>query len=219
MDRIEWIDYTKAFACLLVVLGHLLMSLTVISDNYLIEYIIYTIYLFHMPLFMCISGILYFKNKKDFNWKNYKKFELKKIINLAIPYFTFYIIFMTLNTIFSNAVNTAHGFKGWIGIFNHPIAPYWYLYSLLSIFIVVPLIEKICKNNTKIVFSIFFLLKIYVIFNNTNLYFLNTIMNYGIYFYFGTFIKYEKINDKNNNNFLMYLTIFLYLIYQLLIVI
>ena len=118
-------------------------------DNYknITTYIIWFIYLFHMPLFMCLSGFLYLKNKKEFSWQNYKKFEVKKIINLMIPYIIFYLIFVGINIIFSNSVNTPRGMNEIIGIFNKPMAPYWFLYALMSIFLIVPLIEKICKNN------------------------------------------------------------------------
>ena len=46
--RIEWIDYLKAFACLLVVIGHLIQSLQKAGiDNYegLTSFINYFIYL------------------------------------------------------------------------------------------------------------------------------------------------------------------------------
>ena len=87
--RIVWIDYLKTFACILVVIGHLIQSLQMSNiDNYpqITGFINWFIYLFHMPLFFCISGYLYEKNKKDFSWKNYKNFEIKKIINLAVPF-------------------------------------------------------------------------------------------------------------------------------------
>ena len=67
IKRIEWIDYLKAFACFLVVIGHLIQSLQKANiDNYIVitNFINWFIYLFHMPLFMCMSGFLYCKTKK-----------------------------------------------------------------------------------------------------------------------------------------------------------
>ena len=150
-DRIKWIDYTKAFACLLVVIGHLLMSLRSI-DNYsaVTEFIIWFIYLFHMPLFMCMSGMLYHKRTQIKTVKEYKKFELKKIINLLVPYATFYSITMALNMLFSSSVNTPKGIKEWLGIFNNPITPYWFLYALLSIFIIVPIFIKMSNFRASV---------------------------------------------------------------------
>ena len=60
--RIEWVDYVKAFACFLVILGHLIQSLQKSGiDNHqnITDFINWFIYLFHMPLFMCMSGFLF----------------------------------------------------------------------------------------------------------------------------------------------------------------
>ena len=209
--RIKWIDYAKAFACLLVVIGHLLMSLRAI-DNYscVTEFIIWFIYLFHMPLFMCLSGILYHKQTKIITFKEYKSFELKKFINLVIPYVTFYSITMILSMIFSDSINTPKGINEWIGILNNPIAPYWFLYALLSIFIIVPLLDKFFKSNKKIVLFIFAILKIISVFITPNIYFIKSIMMYGFYFYLGAYIKIEEINNKKKSN-LLFIFPFLYL--------
>ena len=110
--RIEWVDYLKAFACFLVVLGHLLQSLQKINiDPYTdtTTFINWFIYLFHMPLFLCMSGYLYCKTKKEFSWEYYKKFEVKKILNLLIPYLTFYLIYLGVNILVSSRVNTTKG--------------------------------------------------------------------------------------------------------------
>ena len=65
--REVWIDYTKMFACILVVLGHLLQGLNKANIEWnenLYSYINTFIYIFHMPLFMCLSGYLYKKYTK-----------------------------------------------------------------------------------------------------------------------------------------------------------
>ena len=43
-NRIIWVDNVKAFACFLVVLGHLLQSLNKITPNYLYKYVAFIIY-------------------------------------------------------------------------------------------------------------------------------------------------------------------------------
>lgn len=208
--RIKWIDYLKAFACLLVAIGHLLMSLDSI-DHYtnITSFVIWFIYLFHMPLFMCMSGILYLKKAREFSWKAYKEFELKKIINFIIPYLTFYSLFMILNITFASSVNTPRGFNEWIGMINNPIAPYWFLYALLSIFLVIPLVEKIFKNNKKIIFCLFIILKILSVFYNPKLYFIKSIMEHGLYFYLGIFFIEERKKMKTKNKIISCILYFL----------
>lgn len=197
-NRIVWIDYLKAFACFLVIFGHLIQSLTKAGIDPIpgiTNFINHFIYYFHMPLFMGISGYLYIKTKKEFTWKKYKEFEVKKIINLLVPYITFYLIFMLLNVMFASNVNSSKGIKELLGIFNNPIPPYWYLYALTSIFIIVPLLEKVFKNNTNMVLSFFFIIKAISIFWTPKIYILSSIMCWGLYFYFGSL--FDKINfDK-----------------------
>lgn len=195
--RIEWIDYLKAFACVLVVLGHLIQSLQkagIDSNQTITSFINWFIYLFHMPVFFCISGYLYEKKKKEFTWDNYKKFEAKKIANLAIPYFVFYLLFVGINMVFADSVNNPRGVQDILDIFNNPMPPYWFLYTLLSVFIMMPLIEKIFNNKKYLILLVLLLLKVISIFIKTNIYFLDSFFFNAIYFYIGNFINI-KINN------------------------
>lgn len=211
VKRIVWIDDLKAFACFLVVLGHLLQSFNKAGiDNYtdITQFINWFIYLFHMPLFMMISGFLYCNTKKEFSLKKYKNFTIKKTINLLFPYVTFYLLFIGINMLFSNSVNNARGIDDLLRIFNNPIAPYWFLYALMSIFIVIPILEKILKNNKFIVLSILIIFKLLSVLFNTNIYFIDSIMAYGIYFYIGSFISKED-NSKSIINNILFLILYL----------
>ena len=61
--RYLWIDNLKMFACLLVVIGHLYMSMMaggwISENNILYCWPIQTVYTFHVPLFFVCSGFLY----------------------------------------------------------------------------------------------------------------------------------------------------------------
>ena len=72
-QRIVFIDYLKAFAIFLVVLGHAIQYIKV--DSYVDSIAFNFIYSFHMPLFMFISG-MFFKSslKMTFNVMLRKKF-------------------------------------------------------------------------------------------------------------------------------------------------
>lgn len=211
VKRIVWIDYLKAFACFLVAFGHLLQSFNKAGiDNYtgITQFINWFIYLFHMPLFMMISGFLYCNTKKRFTLKEYKNFSIKKIINLLIPYVTFYLLFIGINMLFSNSVNNARGIDDLLRIFNNPIAPYWFLYALMSIFIVIPILEKIFKNNKFEVLVILIVFKLLSVLFNTNIYFIDSIMAYGIYFYIGSFISKEDNSKSIMYNILLLILYF-----------
>ena len=197
--RIVWIDYLKAFTCFLVALGHLMQSFQSagITDNLtLSQFVIFYIYLFHMPLFMCISGYLYNKKSKKMSKNEYKRFELKKLMNLMIPYITFYLVYLGINILFSKEVNTPRGMDELIGILNNPMSPYWFLYALMSIFIVTTVLENVLNRNKLNVFIFYSILKIISIFYVPQIYFIKSIMMYGIYFYLGCFIYDKRILSK-----------------------
>lgn len=136
--RYIWVDNLKLFACLLVVIGHLYMSMMaggwIDKHNLLYCWSIQTIYTFHVPLFFVCSGFLYQISVSD-KWGIKKHIESikKKAIVLGVPYLTFSFITLLLKNIFSAEVNNpATPFLKTILI--EPIAPYWYLYTLFLLF-------------------------------------------------------------------------------------
>lgn len=84
-NRIIWIDFVKAIAIVLVVLGHSIQYSDVnFDENHLFRFI----YSFHMPLFMFLSGYLAgMPNNIQFN------FVLKRFRGLVIPFFMWLIVF------------------------------------------------------------------------------------------------------------------------------
>ena len=169
-----------------------------------------------MPLFMCMSGYLYCKTKKEFSWKNYKKFALKKIINLAIPYITFYIVFISINMIFTNSVSNPKEIHDLVNMINSPETVYWFLYALLSIFIIIPILEHILKDNKNYTFIVLIVLKILSIFIKTNIYFIDSIMSYSIYFYLGSFINDKNRFQGKKNSFINIASIGTYFVFSVL---
>ena len=68
----------KGIGMILVMFGHASFPKVLTTE----------IFTFHVPLFFFISGYIFFYPK----YKNYKEFVKKKIISLAIPYFTLSLI-------------------------------------------------------------------------------------------------------------------------------
>ncbi len=140
--RYIWVDNLKLFACLLVVLGHLYMSMMaggwISENNILYCWPIQTVYTFHVPLFFVCSGFLYQATAPD-NWsiKNHIGNIKKKAIALGVPYIIFSSITLLLKNVFSAEVNNA-ATPFWKTIFIEPIAPYWYLYTLFLLFCLIP---------------------------------------------------------------------------------
>jgi fucose 4-O-acetylase-like acetyltransferase len=135
-----WVDNIKVIACILVVLGHFLQSMTkagILTANELYKWFIKTIYYFHVPLFFICSGYLYQKQSQLIDAFSWGRNVLKKAISLGIPYFTFSFATWLLKTVFFGAINSQVG--GLVDtLFIHPISPYWFLYALFFIFLVTP---------------------------------------------------------------------------------
>ena len=141
--REVWIDYIKAFACILVVLGHFFQSMvksSVLPDNRLYQWFNTIIYYFHVPLFFICSGYLYQKYSCVDGFSSWRHNILKKAIVLGIPYFVFSFATWFLKTIFSSEVNNQIGSLGYV-LFIHPTAPYWFLYILFLMFVVIPTVK------------------------------------------------------------------------------
>lgn len=139
-NRIVWVDNVKNIAFILVALGHMFQGLIKagimqISDGFI--FFNTFIYNFHILLFFICSGYLYQKTAVVNNLKSYGNNVLKKALSLGIPYFVFSIISYFLKVIFSDSVNSqAGGF--FETLFASPMPPYWFLYTLFIIFLIIP---------------------------------------------------------------------------------
>lgn len=135
-NRLDYIDLSKGFTIILVVLGH------IYQDNYIRTWL----YSFHIPLFFIISGILL--NYKDINNNNFLSILETKIKSIMIPYFCFealnIIIWLINNKEFTisalrwNIIDT-------ILLYAHGTT--WFLPCLFIAEIIFIIIRKIIKND------------------------------------------------------------------------
>lgn len=89
-QRIEYVDSAKAILILLVILGHILITLNPEYNKPVLVSAQVFIYTFHVPAFFIIHGVL-FDNEK---WKNKSIFCFlrRKVKTLIIPYVFFEVI-------------------------------------------------------------------------------------------------------------------------------
>ena len=131
-NRIIEIDYLKAFAIFLVVWGHFFECFLYSYSTY----IYHLIYMFHMPLFVFISGYL-------------SKFKYKDLIKFGIICLVFHFIYGLFNCyILGKSFN-----------FNvlYPYWSLWYLFAMIIWKLTLPLIEKISNKYQPLVLVILFL--------------------------------------------------------------
>lgn len=118
MNRIEWIDIAKGLGIVLVVIGHVVTT-DMVHD---------TIFLFHMPLFFLLSGMVFKTNEA---WLPCMK---KKFLHLMVPYLFFMVMFVPLRMATDAAISgTWPSFRlGMLGM-SYFDKPLWFVFALFGV--------------------------------------------------------------------------------------
>ena len=143
--RIVYIDWLKAFAIFLVVLGHICQNY---GNNIEIAIDQYGILPYHMPLFAILSG-LFFNAKIDF-----KSFISKKFMQLALPFLAWCIIVaIVIRSINETYLHITEGypihFKSWIECLLMYIIDWgwWFLRDLFMSFVYAYISIRLFRRN------------------------------------------------------------------------
>ena len=186
-QRLAWLDCCKGFAIICVVAGH-------IADGYinanmfpehakLLESIFNVIYLFHMPLFFCLSGMAFYlaycRNRNRIKMTN-------QIANLLWLYVLFSVFLWGMKFIFSGSVNHEVSIEDLYMIPLKPIGEYWYLYALLFFYLLGWIVSKFQGALEHGMLGVACVLSCTTAFNGYHGIFpLNTILYYFVFFYIG----------------------------------
>lgn len=123
--RLYYIDNLKFILMILVVISHFAMKLTYVGG---IKYLLYFIYMFHMPCFVFVSGFL----AKRINAGH--RLRADKILSVLWVYLIFKAGNTVLGYLFHQNVR--------LSLFKDSSAP-WYLLALVIWYLSVPLLERI----------------------------------------------------------------------------
>ncbi len=138
--RETWPDAVKIFACVLVVLGHFTQSMVksgFMPADDLYGWFQMTVYTFHVPLFFICSGYLYQRFSRIDSLGAWGLNVRKKALALGVPYLFFTCVTLGMKALAGDMANTAA--PGPLQtLLLHPTAPYWYLYALFFMFLVMP---------------------------------------------------------------------------------
>jgi len=163
-NRLEKIDFLKGVAISLVVIGHFFPE-SIATQGY--RSLRATIYSFHMPLFMIISGYLYSLSSRVVSFLDYIQFVKHKAIRLVIPYFVIAVSVLLIKIILQNFIPMENpvSSKFLIQLFFAPMGGFatflWFIYTLFMILLIIPFLEHILKN-----YLILFILSILLYFVN-----------------------------------------------------
>lgn len=197
------LDKLKVAATLLVVLGHVTrmysgVGVIEMPKDEMLTWVTTFIYSFHMPLFVFISGAIYYICKRGKNkYKHESAFISKKIQRLLIPYM-FFALFYVFPTMIL------------LGKADQPIPLYiirsyllstdakhlWFLLMLFNVFVIFNHFEFFIWKNTKTAIVLFGFL--YALSYITPSYFqIASTLHYVIYFYIG--YLYQKLHIKTSH--------------------
>ena len=214
-ERYKELDLMKGIGILLVYIGHS-FNFTNFKWTKIFFFLGSTTYSFHMPLFFFISGLLSNTNKEI----NLEKFYKGKLKRLLIPYLFINLIDFIPRTLFPKLVNSEFGGLKEVLLYGTKIS--WFVYTLFIIFMIFPILDKyILKKDRYYLFGIVLIAINYLkIFENIEIFSLNKVVTYLLYFYLGYIIKpfyKEKIKNgvgSKNLTFFIISIVFLSLSYR-----
>lgn len=135
-ERLDYIDVSKGFGMLLVILGHVYLY----TDNPIMIWI----YSFHMPLFFIISGGLLSQREEN---RNFKSILISKIKAFLVPYFS--MCFISIIIYFVLGVNNISTTKALIfkSLLLFGLDSLWYLPCIFIAELMLILINKHLKGK------------------------------------------------------------------------
>ncbi|MBV7391888.1 MULTISPECIES: acyltransferase family protein [Enterococcus] len=182
-ERDSYFDNAKFMLMVLVVFGHLIQPF--IGDDGFVHDMYYTMFTFHMPAFILISGF-FSKNyrRPGYLWKSFKTF--------IVTYLVFQIIYSLYYWLFGNA-----------GSFNvNFTVPHWSLWFLVSMFFWNALLFLFGRLKPPIGLSLSFLIALiagYLPFINRELTMQRTLVFFP-FFLLGYYLSPKAFKKVQNNS-------------------
>lgn len=189
MSRIPELDILKGFAMICMIIGHSIIVFPIdISHVPWCESLHNFIYGFHMELLFLLSGFLY---KKKNNVAYYKG-KAKRIL---IPYLIWGAIFVLMPVIFASVVHRNTSLSDGIKNYLFYGGGYWFLYTLLFVFLMYPVIDKLGSWLKSGLVTVLIISNFYI--ECPSIFCIDQIIYYLPFFIVGNLIA--EYNRKKNN--------------------
>lgn len=175
MNRLTEIDRAKALMIVLVVAGHMFGKAPPVGGEWWFVPVSW-IYSFHMPVFMFLSGFVFFlRGYPDRALENFPKFAAGRAYRLLLPFVLMGLVILAGKLIASRFVfvdNNPEGLtSGLLGILN--IGPptimfIWFLYVLFIFSVATPWVYRLLGRNIYLLLGLglflFFLPQVYTLY-------------------------------------------------------
>lgn len=193
-------DLLKVFATFLVVIGHVTIRYNATSyptiDTSIPQTITKLIYLFHMPLFMALSGAIYKIGENKYN--QFSTFLVNKVLRLIVPYFFVGCFFLVPSIWLFQDWNSEEVLKQYENLFlGRDCRHLWYLLALFEIFVAHYFFTKRCKIGYVILlFGSIIVSTIYSYCLDFDLFSVNMAVRYYPYFIVGAILCKKKYSPQ-----------------------
>ncbi len=153
-NRLGEIDKLKGLAIFLVVLGHVVAREAPAGNAWYVE-LQETIYLFHMPLFMFLSGlILAYARKPIQSLGAYRRYVIGRFFRLMPAYLIFSLIVFVGKMLMGRVLYVDNAAESWWNYFDvviNPLSSYcaylWYIYVLFIFSAIAPIAYYVTRQR------------------------------------------------------------------------
>lgn len=215
-NKINWLLILQGWAMLWVIIGH--SSLGVAGegpqwDNALFRFA----YSFHMPLFMLVSGWLFyltrlryvkltwgghFSSKDDSSKWTYWAVLKDKGLRLLLPGLVFSIVALVLKLAFPGEMSRQVGLSGqeivhsYLYPNDNPMRELWFIATLFWFFLLTPAWKILLSNKWSKWLTLVYLIVLHFFHPDIELFCIGRVFSYAIWFYLGLLISQEDFVDK-----------------------
>ena len=200
-EKLNDYDLLKVIATVLVVFAHITRMYTgqggiiPINGSEILNYITKYIYSFHMPLFVFISGGIYYYLRQEIGkYNDSKDFISSKAKRLLIPYAIFGVFYVTPVVVgldFTNDNLIKYIIEGII--LSKDSRHLWYIFMLFNVFVIFYFIEKYIHKIPKYLIILgFFILYLLSLAKLPDILQISNTIIYLLYFYLGYLFECNK---------------------------
>ena len=152
--RLSDSDKLKGLAIFLVVLGHIVARQPPTGNEWYMR-LKDSLYLFHMPLFMFLSGLIVAYSRKPIDsWAAYLGYVKGKFLRLMPAYLLFSLIVFVGKMTMGRVMHVDNGVESWWNYFEvltNPLGSYcaylWYIYVLFLFCAIVPIVYRLTREH------------------------------------------------------------------------
>ncbi|MFI3267328.1 MAG: acyltransferase family protein [Rikenellaceae bacterium] len=160
-NEITWISALRILACLLVIIAHCCDPF-VSGDSvegFNAGALWGTLCRASVPLFMMISGVLLLPSKLsvgDFYSRRLKRILIPFIFWSLVSPWLFYVFTQSMDTVNPTIIAENHTLLAtiqasylWLFNFSYSTIPYWYIYMMIGVYLIIPLISDWLKKASR----------------------------------------------------------------------